>query len=392
MNSVAWRKYVQMLCLLGLPIACMDKVAAKDIAAIDLVGKQTDAVRICWGGNHLRNLSIQDLRLYKAAHRDAIQLIPPKTTDKQRRLRVGDQEQDWVVGDQMTGTMLENVTVENCSIRSPYSPLQGIFAGDGLFTNLRLLGNRVQTAGDHSITINGLLSGEIADNVLQAVNDKTPVIRLYPARIGGNLAEEGLVYLLGFADEKNRGPRLQYLPLTLRDNQLSGLPAEKALEIIDSRASIPDTHQLLSIGLKQFRYHAFMEKFSNLTFGEYRRQNAGKDFAKLKLWLENRIAEYGSGKRIMPNALPAIPPGDERRTHILPLLRKALAKAINSHDLDHVSLSNFPETPIRAFTAKQLALRYGEIQPFEALATTDKNRLLQMERLRKATLQYLLPD
>lgn len=388
---MAWREYTQLGCLLLLPVACMGNGAAEDTAVIELLGKQTDAVRICWGGNHIRNLNIQDLRLYKAAHHDAIQLIPPKTTDRQRRLRVGDQEQDWVVGDQMTGTVLENVTVENCSIRSPSSPLQGIFAGDGLFNNLRLLGNHVQTASDHSITINGLLSGEISDNVLQAVNDKPPVIRLYPARIGGNLAEEGLVYILDFADEKTRGPKLQYLPITLRDNYLSGLPDGQAAEIIDSRSRIPDTHRLLSFGLKRFRYHAFMEKFSNLSFGEYRQQNAGKDFARLKIWLEDRIAEYGSGKRIMPDALPAIPPGDERRTHILPLLRKALANAINSHALDHVSLSNFPETPIRAFTAKQLALRYGELQPLDGLDARDQARRQQMERLRKATLKYLLP-
>lgn len=388
---MAWHEYIRLVCLLLLPSAIMGESKAGNSPIIELVGKQVDAVHICWGGSRVRNIDIQDLRLYKAAHRDAIQLIPPKTTDKDRRLRIGAQEQDWVVGDQMTGTVLENVTVEGCSIRSPFSPLQGIFAGDGLFNNLKLLGNHIQTAGDHSITINGLLSGQISDNILQAVNDKAPVIRLYPARIGGNLAEEGLVYILDFADERNRGPKLQYSPITLRNNHIAGMPDKQAVEIMDSRSRIPDTHRLLSLGLKQFRYHAFMEKFSNLSFGEYRQQNGGKDFARLKIWLEDRITEYGSGKRLLVDGLPAIPPQDERRTQILPLLRRAVANAINSHALDHVSLSNFPETPVRAFTAKQLALRYGQIQPLETLNATDKTHLQRMEKRREATLKYLLP-
>lgn len=388
---MAWYEYSRQVCLLLLPLVIMGDSKAGDSPIIELVGKQEDAVRICQIGYYARNLDIRDSRLYKAAHHDAIQLIPPKTTDKNRRLRIGTQEQDWVTGDQMTGTVLENVTVEGCSIRSPFSPLQGIFAGDGLFNNLNLLGNHIQTAGDHSITINGLLSGQISDNILQAVNDNPPVIRLYPARIGGNLAEEGLVYILGFADERSRGPKLQYGPITLRDNHLTGMPGKQAVEIIDSRSRIPDTHRLLSLGLKQFRYHAFMERFSNLTFGEYRQQNSGKDFARLKIWLEDRITEYGSGKRILTDGLPVIPSQDERRTQILPLLRRALANAINSHALDHVSLSNFPETPVRAFTAKQLALRYGEIQPLEALEATDKTRLQRMGKRREATLKYLLP-
>ncbi|QLQ32028.1 MAG: hypothetical protein HZT40_11025 [Candidatus Thiothrix singaporensis] len=271
----------------------------------------------------------------------------------------------------------------------PYSPLQGIFGGDGMFANLRLVGNRILTAGAHSITLNGLLSGEIRDNILQAVNGKTPVIHLYPARIGGNLAEEGMAYILDFADEGVK-PQLQYGKVIIADNRLANAPDAQAVKITDERFSVPATHRLISFGLKHFRYHAFMDRFSNLTFGEYRKQNGGRDFARLKLWLEDRIAEYSSGKRIMPDALPGIPANDERRTHILPLLRQALANAINSHALDHVSLSNFPETPVRAFTAKQLALQYGELQPLDMLDVSSKGMTQQMKRRRRATLEYLL--
>jgi hypothetical protein len=353
--------------------------------AIELIGSQTDAVHI-WKGNALvTNLTILDKRVYTAAHRDAIQLIPPRTIDPSRRSMAGVRGEDWVVCDQMTGAILENVTVHGCAIRSRASPLQGIFGADGLFANLRLVGNRIQTAGEHFIAINGLLSGEIAGNTLQAVDGKTPVIHLYPARIGGNLAEEGMVYILDFAAEGAGKPRLQYGKLILGNNRLQGIPGKQTVDIVDDRFGIPEQHQLVSVGLKRFRYYAFMDKFSNLTFGEYRLQNGGKDFARLKVWLEQRIAEYSSNKRMVADTLPGIPAKDERRTHVLPILRKALANAINSHALDHVSLSNFPETPVRTFAAKQLAIRYGEVQPLAPLADQ------QMERRRQAVLQYLLP-
>lgn len=361
---------------------------------IDMAGGQTDAVQVCQDNICVMNLNIQDKRVYKTAHRDAIQLIPPRMVDRSRRSQVGGQQQDWVIGDQMTGTVLENVTVERCAIRALHSPLQGIFGADGLFVNLRLLNNHIQTAGDHSIAINGLLSGEISGNTLQAVNGNIPAIRLYPARIGGNLAEEGVAYILDFADEGSRGATLQYGKLIIGDNRLSGVSGRNTVDIVDSRSSIPDTHQLVGFGLKHFRYYAFMDKFSSLTFGEYRRQNGGNDFAQLKAWLDDRVAEYASGKRIMVDALPRIPAGDERRVHILPVLRKALANAVNSHALDHVSLSNFPETPVRAFAAKQIALQYGDLQPLGVLDDlvhpAGKVTLQQMGRRRQAILKYLL--
>lgn len=394
---MACRKYLRLVCLLVLTAALLAAECGADAsqwgkAVIELAGGQTDALHVRRGGTLISNLTIRDRRFYKAAHRDAIQLIPPKVVDKCRRLQVGGNEQDWVVGDQMTGTVLKNVTVEACAINSPYSPLQGIFGGDGMFANLRLVGNRILTAGAHSITINGLLNGEIRDNILQAVNGNTPVIHLYPARIGGNLAEEGMAYILDFADEGNEGSKLQYGKVIIANNRLTNIPGAQAVKISDERFSVPDTHRQLGFGLKHFRYHAFMDRFSNLTFGEYRKQNGGRDFARLKEWLENRIAEYSSGRRIMPDALPGIPAGDERRTHILPLLRKALANAVNSHALDHVSLSNFPETPVRAFTAKQLALQHGELQPLDTLDADNKVMTRQMKQRRQAILKYLLPE
>lgn len=380
------------LLMFAVMVDCEAGTSIEGRRIIELTGEQTDAVHINVTGARVSNLTIRDRRHYNTAHRDAIQLIPPRKIDKGRRVQIGNHEQDWVLGDQLTGTVLKGVTVRNCTIHATRGPLQGIFGGDGLFTKLRLLNNHIQTAGSHSITINGLLDGEIKGNVLRTVNNNTPAIRLYPARIGGNLAEEGMVYILDFADEKRGESKLQYNPLIIGNNYLFNGSGKQNAKIIDNRANIPNIHILISFGLKRFRYNAFIERFSNLTFGEYRRQNGGRDFAQLKAWLEQRVVEYSSGKRIMQGALPGIPAGDERRMQILPLLRRALVNAVNSHALDHVSLSNFPETPVRAFTAKQLALDYGQLQPLVALNATDKGKLLQMEKIRRATLKYLLPD
>ncbi|QLQ32029.1 MAG: hypothetical protein HZT40_11030 [Candidatus Thiothrix singaporensis] len=121
---MACRKYLRLVCLPVLTAAllaaeCKADASQRGKAVIELAGDQTDALHVRRGGTLISNLTIQDKRFYKVAHRDAIQLIPPKVVDKCRRLQVGGNEQDWVVGDQMTGTVLKNVTVEACAINSP---------------------------------------------------------------------------------------------------------------------------------------------------------------------------------------------------------------------------------------------------------------------------------
>ena len=97
---------------------------------IDLINNQTDAVRVWNSNSHLKNLTVMDNRTYTEAHRDAIQLIPPKMTDKTRKVKMlkdgFEQEQDWILCDQMSAAILENVTVEACTVKAPGGPLQGI--------------------------------------------------------------------------------------------------------------------------------------------------------------------------------------------------------------------------------------------------------------------------
>ncbi len=322
-------------------------------------------------------------------------------TDKTRNVKMlkdgFEQEQDWILCDQMSAAILENVTVEACTVKAPGGPLQGIFSSDGLFSNLEVLNNTIQTTGEHAITINGFLSGEISGNTLQAVAGKTPAIRLYPTRIGGNQAEEGVAWILSFANEGGSNPVLQYSNPVLGNNPLVGVAGKTQAELIDARSDMPENYRWNSFGLENFRYYAFRDEFSNLTFGQYRTLDGGKYYTQLKAWLEDRIAEYTNGIRKMQGYLLDIAniQTDERHTQVLPTLQKALTNAVNSSTYDHVSISNFPETPVKVFVAKQLALKHGNLRKLVALngmVRTDLPSLTaqDMEKRRQATLKYLL--
>ena len=160
--------------------------------------EQTDAVRVWTNNVVVDGLVISDQRSYTEAHRDAIQLIPPA---------LGRREGDQYVrlADQMAGTIMENVTIQNCQISAPNGPLQGIFASDGMQRQLCIRDNLIATKGAHSISLAGVLEAcEISGNILQEVaGGELPKINLYPARIGGNIADDGVVCILGFAHEPN---------------------------------------------------------------------------------------------------------------------------------------------------------------------------------------------
>jgi hypothetical protein len=76
--------------------------------------------------------------------------------------------------------------------------LQGIFATDGAFRNLHIVSNHLQIGGEHTITINGMLSGAIMGNTdinNQPLADSK--IALYPLRLGGGAN----IYVLGFSNK-----------------------------------------------------------------------------------------------------------------------------------------------------------------------------------------------
>lgn len=112
------------------------------------------------------------------AHRDAIQLIPNPMNGV----------------DHFGGAIMRNVSVSGNVIYSD-GALQGIFASDGAFQNLHIRNNHLRIGGQHTISINGMLSGSIMDNTDHTgkplAMDK---ITLYPLRLGGGAN----IFILGF--------------------------------------------------------------------------------------------------------------------------------------------------------------------------------------------------
>jgi hypothetical protein len=114
------------------------------------------------------------------AHRDAVQLIPGIN--------------DGI--NQFGGAVMSNVSVSGNLIYSD-GALQGIFATDGAFRNLHIRNNYLQIGGEHTISINGMLSGSIMGN--KDINNQSLAdskVALYPLRLGGGAN----IYVLSFSN------------------------------------------------------------------------------------------------------------------------------------------------------------------------------------------------
>ena len=180
----------------------------KDFKQDAIVVNQHDSLVI--GNEFIDTCALESMEYANSAHRDAIQLIPP--TPKGNRA-------------QFAGATLNNVSIYANSIYSE-GKLQGVFASDGLFRNLNIVGNTIDTKGQHFIAINGMLSGLIDGNVRKD-GSFCPIV-LGPLRLAGN-AGEGSVWVLGFNDN-----RFRYAPISEITRTRS--PEEKAV-VLDYRSS-----------------------------------------------------------------------------------------------------------------------------------------------------------
>jgi hypothetical protein len=150
--------------------AVLDRYEIRDTIFGTPFAREYDALiaqanAIIRAGNARRRVPAPELPGYEGLpHRDAFQLIP-----------------SWQVN--FAGGVLSNVVISNNEITSP-GYLQAIFASDGAFRNLRIVGNRIKTGSPHQITIAGMLSGEIRGNTDL---DGHPLhsVTLLPLRLGG---------------------------------------------------------------------------------------------------------------------------------------------------------------------------------------------------------------
>ena len=345
---------------------------------------QTDAVRIWQHDASLQNLSITDNRTYSVAHRDAIQLIPPPAYKDVTDATGKTVKQK--LADQMAGTILENPSVTHCIVRAPNAPLQGIFMSDGLVRNATITANDITVKGAHAISIAGMLSGTISNNRLYEVSiigtTLVPRIRLFPLRIGGNMADDGVVCILGFADAQSVG----YSNVISANNQLVRLSgAVENLAVEDLRRTLPEEFRKIGLGLVNFQYDQYFQQYSTWTLQDFKNQDPW-GYTQLQTWLNLRIQEYSSGQRAANSPLPA--PSAEQRDNkafgILDMLRRAQsALQSNSTSFMNTRLADLNETAIRGFTMKRIAMRNGTVAPLDDLQDLNNYRAAMLQWIKQ---------
>jgi hypothetical protein len=336
-----------------------------------------DGLRVGEHNVRLSKLNITDQRVYgnDVGHKDAIQLIPPAKLDPVNKTADGSPCR---MEDQMAGAMLENVYIDHCVITAERAAFQGIFASDGLFRNVRIIENTIKTQAAHFITLNGLLSGTIQRNKLIAAGTGKPRIQLYSTRIGGSLAEEGLVWLLSFAP----ATKLQYAALDTDVAFDTGKAAEGLYPLdsggnIDHRGKISRHYAPFSIGLQQFDYYGYLQEYNSLTYGQYRNKYPD-DITRMNNWLNARINEYKT-----------LDPKSELRSVVLPLLQETLGKLADS-SLSNVRIPDLKLLPIKIFSMKRLAIRHGKIAPFDPKTIAATPEALAQLNARRSKLAFLL--
>ena len=339
---------------------------------IELTGEhQTDALRVWQHNAVVEDLKITDNRSYTDAHRDAVQLIPPPIFNMIDGVYVR-------LADQMAGAVLENTTIDGCVISAPFGPLQGIFASDGLQRNLRINNNDIGTCGSHAISISGLLDGGvISGNTLRELpGGQRPTISLYPARIGGNMADDGVVSILSFVKTEARKP-MEYGPVEAGNNTLVDKQGNKhQLEIDDARHLIPNSLLKLAIGLRDFDYHRYLADYSTLTLGQYR-QHDPFGAGQMKEWLTLRTQEFTQGRA---SENPLGPVSDEQKKIGARFLVPAL-EALNNGSADKTRLVDLEYTAIRSFAMKRLAIIHGKVDPLTDIALINERRDLMLRFL-----------
>jgi len=319
---------------------------------IGLVENQTDAVRIQTNNVVLRSIEILDERGHdNVAHRDGVQLIPPNLMDG-----------DKVLTDRMAGSIISDIQVDHCTIDAPNAELQGIFSSDGFCRNLTISNNKIKTAAGHFISIAGALDGcKISENVLQQASSNLPQIKLYPGRLGGNMADDGIIYILSFDADSE----YYYQPVERFGNQYVGLNQQVLPDqFSDERKQIPNTHASNALGLRNFNYKRYVETYSQWTVADYK-ANDPIGFRRLQAWLVLRIEEYETGARIEfdENNHPILSePTEEQQTRVINILRSA-QWLLNEDTEDFLStrIADLQSMPIRSFIIKRLAVKEGDI-------------------------------
>lgn len=335
-----------------------------------------DATRIWSNGSGIINCTINDLREYNEAHRDGIQLIPPPQQDDTRE---GTDGGPWRMGDQTVGASLFDARVEGNKINAPLATMQGVFGSDGFFGNMSFRNNSIITQGYHFITLNGFMSGNISGNVLESTGVYPPKIYMNSGRVGGNIADDGMVSILSFNDSKYSYDK----PVVDSPNTaiMDGVRTE--VEIQDNRGIIPCEFKKLAVGMDNFRFTEYYDYYNNLTVGEYKVRHP-KEYQNMQTWLLQRIDEYDPADPRV-GLMPYMPDASNEQIYsIRPILQFAYDNLMDG-SIDHYRIPELLETAIRSFVTKQIALMFGDIQPL-----SDIGEIFNIRR--QNYLKFLLDD
>jgi hypothetical protein len=207
------------------------------------------------------------------AHRDAIQLIPPMYNGI----------------DQYSGAILADTTIQD-NIISSTAKLQGIFSTDGAFKNLKIINNKIQTSGEHKITILGLLSGEITNNT--DLKGNTLDIKIQPLRLGGGTAFTNF-FILGFSE----GCSYQYEEI----KGISGTALDRrSKKVIRGNKAYDQRQYLIDFNMDRFIKHY-----------QYHKKLRGR-FIAIKDCIEQMLNE-GDATKCNPASLDALEQGASQK-------------------------------------------------------------------------------
>jgi len=198
-----------------------------------LVDFNGDYIRVNADNAVVNNCYIKDGLMSEEAHRDAIQIIP-----RSKRYN----------NDQYMLASISNLSIRDNIIVSD-GALQGIFCSDGLLKDVVIDNNTISTKSQHSITLNGLLSGKIRNN--RDGRQKTlKNITLNPARIGGGVGGSNL-WVMSFKDGIGY-QEIEYYENKIIDNRFSDGLRKRDTYIYD-------------LDLKSFRDSISYIPFNNLS-------------------------------------------------------------------------------------------------------------------------------
>ena len=338
---------------------------------------QGDGLRVWESNVRISKINITDQRIYgnDVGHMDAIQLIPPAKTDPVAKTADGSPCR---MEDQMAGAMLENVYIDHCQITAEQAALQVVFASDGMFKNVHIINNTIITQAAHLITLNGLLSGRIRGNKLISLGKSPARVQLYSTRIGGSLAEEGLVWLLSFAPSNDLSYEALDTDLTFNNGlPHEGLYPQDSGGNIDHRGKISRHYAALSIGIEQFDYYGYLAEYNTLTYQQYA-EKYPEDITRMKQWLEARSNDY-----------QLLEPKSELRHVVLPQIQEALQN-MNEATVLQARLPDLKSLPIKIFCMKRLAIRHGKVAAFDPKCLTSSPEALAQITARRSKLAFLI--